>query len=83
MQVFNETELAYLRGERRLAPLATVRRDGTPHITPVGWSLTPDDHVIEIGGINLARTKRFRDIARASRRPRHRRRAPALAAARH
>jgi pyridoxamine 5'-phosphate oxidase family protein len=67
MQVFNETELAYLRGERRLARLATVGRDGTPHITPVGWSLTHDDHVIEIGGINLARMKKFRDIARTHR----------------
>lgn len=37
--VFSEAELAYLQGERRLARIATVGPDGTPHVVPVGmWS---------------------------------------------
>ena len=37
--VFSEAELAYLEGGRRLARIATVGRDGTPHVVPVGmWS---------------------------------------------
>lgn len=67
MKTFTEAELAYLRGERRLARLATVGPDGTPHVVPVGWTLNTEDEVIEIGGIDLARTKKFRDIARTGR----------------
>jgi pyridoxamine 5'-phosphate oxidase family protein len=67
MDAFTEVELTYLRGERRLARLATVGPDGTPHITPVGWNLNTEEQVIEIGGIDLARTKKFRDIARTHR----------------
>ena len=42
MGAFNEAELEYLRdgrmGPRRLGRIATVGRDGTPHVVPVGWS---------------------------------------------
>ncbi len=37
MSAFTEEELRYLTGERRLARLATVGKDTTPHVTPVGW----------------------------------------------
>jgi hypothetical protein len=38
-RTFTEAELAYLQGERRLARIATVGRDRTPHVVPVGmWS---------------------------------------------
>ncbi|MPZ59764.1 MAG: PPOX class F420-dependent oxidoreductase [Propionibacteriales bacterium] len=67
MSVFNEAELAYLRARPGLARIATVGRDGTPHVTPVGWSLDPSAEVIEVGGINLAATKKFRDVARGGR----------------
>jgi hypothetical protein len=36
--VFSEAELAYLQGGRRLARIATVDRDGTPHV----WMLLCD-----------------------------------------
>lgn len=65
--VFTEAELVYLHSERRLARLATVGRDGTPHIATVGWSLNADADVIEVGGRDLASTKKFRDIARNQR----------------
>lgn len=67
MSIFTEGELTYLRTERLLARLATVGPDGTPHVTPVGWSLSTNEQVIEITGIDLARTKKFRDIARTHR----------------
>ena len=64
MSVFTQAELAYLRGERRLAHLATVGSDGTPHVTPVGmWSLGPEE-VVEVTGHDFAATKKFRDVAR-------------------
>ncbi|MGH3342845.1 MAG: PPOX class F420-dependent oxidoreductase [Carbonactinosporaceae bacterium] len=65
--MFTEAELAYLRSEPRLARIATVGPDGTPHVTPVGWSLAEADTVIEVGGIDLSATKKFRDVARTGR----------------
>ena len=67
MSIFTDAELDYLQGERRLARLATVGRDGMPHISPVGWSLNVAEGTIEIGGYNLEASKKFRDIARNGR----------------
>jgi pyridoxamine 5'-phosphate oxidase family protein len=68
MSAFTQAELAYLRGQRRLARLATVGSDGTPHIAPVGmWSVDPETDVIEVTGHNFAATKKFRDVARTGR----------------
>ena len=43
MSAFTEEELGYLLGERRLARLATVDKDDTPHVAPVGWRYNPDE----------------------------------------
>ena len=67
MSMLSDAALNYLRGERRLARLATVGPDGMPHVTPVGWSLSADRELVEVGGIDLARTKKFRDVARTHR----------------
>ncbi|MEU4223849.1 PPOX class F420-dependent oxidoreductase [Nonomuraea sp. NPDC026600] len=71
MSIFSERELAYLRAERRLGRLATVGADGMPHVAPVGWQLVETGvevgMVIEIGGRNLVRSKKFRDVARTGR----------------
>jgi pyridoxamine 5'-phosphate oxidase family protein len=67
MSAFTAEELAYLHGERRLARLATVGRDGTPHVVPVGWTHNPDLDTIDIGGRGFASTKKYRDVARNGR----------------
>ena len=68
MSAFTSAELAYLHGERRLARLATVGPDGTPHITPVGmWSVDPDTGVVVVTGHDFAATKKFRDVTRTRR----------------
>jgi pyridoxamine 5'-phosphate oxidase family protein len=68
MSAFSSAELAYLQGERRLARLATVGPDGTPHITPVGmWTVDPESGMVEITGHGFAATKKFRDVARTGR----------------
>lgn len=65
---FDETELAYLQGGRRLARVATVGRDGTPHVVPVGmWSYNPEHDTIDVTGRDFDRTKKFRDVARNGR----------------
>lgn len=65
MTGFTAAELAFLRSGRRLARVATIGADGTPHVTPVGWRLTDDDTIVEVGGNNLTATKKFRDVARS------------------
>lgn len=67
MSVFTAAELAYLSAERRLGRLATVGADGTPHVVPLGWSYDPDDDVIIVGGHDIERSKKFRDVARSGR----------------
>jgi pyridoxamine 5'-phosphate oxidase family protein len=67
MSEFTDDELTYMRGARRLARLATVGREGTPHVVPVGWSFNPDLDAIEVTGHDFAQTKKFRDVRRHGR----------------
>ena len=66
-RAFSAQELEYLTGERRLARIATVGADGTPHVVPVGWRYNEALDAIEVTGIRLERTKKFRDVARSGR----------------
>lgn len=67
MSTFTDAELAYLTGERRLGRLATVGQDGMPHVAPVGWTYNAGLGTIDVGGLDFARTKKFRDVARTGR----------------
>jgi pyridoxamine 5'-phosphate oxidase family protein len=67
MSIFTDAELAYLKGGRRLARLATVGKDGMPHIAPVGWTLNLAEGTIEIGGHHLEASKKFRDVSQTGR----------------
>ena len=50
-----------------LARIATVGPDGTPHVVPVGWRYDSEHDAIEVGGRDLAGTRKFRDIDRNGR----------------
>lgn len=67
MSGFTEAELEFLTTVKLLARVATVGKDGMPHIAPVGWSFIRERQVIEIGGNNLPATKKFRDVERSGR----------------
>jgi pyridoxamine 5'-phosphate oxidase family protein len=67
MSNFTAAELAYLRGERRLGRVATVGKDGTPHVAPVGWSYNDNLDTIDVGGRNFERSKKYRDVQRSGR----------------
>jgi pyridoxamine 5'-phosphate oxidase family protein len=67
MSVFREAELRYLAGGRQLGRIATVGADGTPHVVPVAWIYNAARDTIEVGGSELERTKKFRDVARTGR----------------
>ncbi|WP_028067718.1 PPOX class F420-dependent oxidoreductase [Solirubrobacter soli] len=67
MSVFTEAELAYMVGGRQLGRIATVGRDGTPHVVPVAWIYNAARDTIDVGGYELELTKKFRDVRRSGR----------------
>jgi pyridoxamine 5'-phosphate oxidase family protein len=67
MSAFTDVELDYLTSDPRLARIATVGRDGTPHVAPVGWRYNPELDAIEIRGRSLETTKKYLDVRRSGR----------------
>ena len=67
MSVFTEAELRYLAGGRQLGRIATVGADGTPHVVPVAWIYNAARETIDVGGHELERSKKFRDVDRTGR----------------
>ena len=67
LSVFRDAELRYLAGGRQLGRIATVGADGTPHVVPVAWIYNAVRDTIDVGGHELERTKKFRDVARSGR----------------
>jgi pyridoxamine 5'-phosphate oxidase family protein len=57
--LFTSDERAYLDGQR-IGRLVTVDRNGRPQVRPVGFTATRS--VIEIGGHELTKTRKFRNI---------------------
>ena len=57
---FTDAELGYLRSQR-LGRLATVADDGQPDNAAVGFRVN-DDHTITIGGIDLAGSRKGRNV---------------------
>lgn len=56
---FTDDEVAYMRSQR-LCRLATVSSDGQPDVVPVGFEY--DGTYIFIGGLDPAKTKKFRNV---------------------
>ncbi len=61
MSAFSEVELAYL-AERRLGRLATIGRNGLPHVVPLGWSYNPILDTIDVSGRDFAATAKFHNV---------------------
>ncbi len=66
MREFSAGEAAYLESQR-LGRLATVGRDRTPQVVPVGFRLNRELQTIDVGGHGLPRTKKYADVAREGR----------------
>jgi pyridoxamine 5'-phosphate oxidase family protein len=63
MSAFAPEEIEYM-GSQTLARLATVGPDGQPHVIPVTFRFNPDEEAIDIGGLNFAAGKKWRDAQR-------------------
>lgn len=60
----NDAELAFLQHPRGLARVATVDRDGMPHVVPTGWSYDTDTGDLLLTGRDVGATRRVRHLAR-------------------
>ena len=60
--IFTEAELAYL-DQQRLGRLATQHPDGTLQVSPVGFGVNAELGTIDIGGRDLAASRKYRNIA--------------------
>lgn len=65
MTTFTGPEITYLR-EQRLGRLATVRGDGTVQNNPVSFGYNEKLDTIDIGGWNMAASRKFRNVADGS-----------------
>jgi pyridoxamine 5'-phosphate oxidase family protein len=66
MSAFTSAEIEYLRSQQ-LGRLATVNGEGEPHVVPTGFRYNAELNTIDIGGHNLAASKKFRDARRTGR----------------
>lgn len=57
---FTDPEIEYPRSQR-LGRIATVGKDGQPHVVPVGFRYDPETRTIDVGGHGVARSKKWRD----------------------
>lgn len=63
MSVFTDKEIDYLH-EQRLGRLATVDIQGNPHVVPVGFRYNSETDTIDIGGHDIAQSKKWRDAGK-------------------
>lgn len=61
MSTFTDAELAYLSSQR-LGRLATVAADGAPQNNPVGLHYNEQLETIDIYGLNLGATRKYRNV---------------------
>jgi pyridoxamine 5'-phosphate oxidase family protein len=61
VSAFTPAEIEYLREGKTLARIATVGRDGQPHIIPVTFWFNADEDAIDVGGIAFGEGKKWRD----------------------
>jgi pyridoxamine 5'-phosphate oxidase family protein len=66
MSVFSDKELGYLAAQR-LGRIATVGRDGQPHVVPTSFRYNPEHDAIDVGGLRMSQTKKLRDVQRTGR----------------
>jgi len=61
MSVFTEKEIEYL-GTQRLGRLATIDSAGNPHVVPVGFRYNPETDTIDIGGRQIAQSRKWAHV---------------------
>jgi len=66
MSIFSTEEIDYMASQR-LGRIATVGRDGQPHVVPTSFRYNAEQDAIDVGGLRMSQTKKFRDVGRTGR----------------
>ena len=66
MSIFSTEEIDYMASQR-LGRIATVGRDGQPHVVPTSFRYNAEHDAIDVGGLRMSQTKKFRDVERTGR----------------
>jgi PPOX class F420-dependent enzyme/OxyR family protein len=61
MTSLTPAQIEYL-GSQRLGRIATTGRDHKPHVVPTSFRYNPELGTLDIGGLHVATTKKFRDV---------------------
>jgi pyridoxamine 5'-phosphate oxidase family protein len=61
MAELSVAQIAYLNSQR-LGRLATAGTDRKPHVVPTSFRHNPELDTIDIGGMHVATTKKYRDV---------------------
>ena len=61
MTELTSAQIDYLAGQR-LGRIATAGADGKPHVVPTSFRYNPDQRTIDVGGMHVGTTKKFRDV---------------------
>jgi pyridoxamine 5'-phosphate oxidase family protein len=62
VSTFTPAEIAYLQSQS-LGRLATVGPAAQPHVVPMAFRVNPDLGTIDVGGLRVSQTKKYRDVA--------------------
>ncbi len=54
-------QIEYLSSQQ-LGRIATAGADGKPHVVPTSFRYNPELGTIDVGGLHVATTKKFRDV---------------------
>ena len=61
MTALTSAQIEYLASQR-LGRVATTGADGRPHVVPTSFRYNPELGTVDIGGLHVATTKKFRDV---------------------
>jgi pyridoxamine 5'-phosphate oxidase family protein len=64
--VFTDFEIEYLIAQD-VGRLATIQRDGSPQVSPVGFSYNQELEAIDIAGFFMSRSQKYRNVRREPR----------------
>lgn len=61
MATLTRAQIDYL-ATQRLGRIATAGADHRPHVVPTSFRYNPDLQTIDVGGMHVATTKKYRDV---------------------
>jgi pyridoxamine 5'-phosphate oxidase family protein len=61
MSKLSQAQIDYV-ATQRLGRIATTGKDGKPHVVPTSFRYNSETGVVDVGGLHVATTKKYRDV---------------------